>query len=482
MWVLIAILVAAGPLLRGAWDLWAQTLLLLIAAAGTSVWLCAKVASGQVPAIPRTVLLWVGGLALLGGVAVGASPVAAYAAPEWHWRLGGLWVFAVVAGVSDEDRGRVDAAAHAAAWALVLVVAWQLLAEGRARPPASLLKENIFAGACLLLLPLAVQRRDYVLTAALAAAMLWTRSVGVWLALALAGILARPRGTSRALAIGLALVCAAAALAKFRAPAALDRFAWWGAAWRMFLEQPWTGWGPGAFAYLAPVFSKGGQVFTLYAHQSVLESLAETGFGYTVLLCGGLAWMLWAGRSWRTFGAAAVLLQSCWDLTLSIPAVYWLFCFCAGSSIRPAPRQVEVPRALRLPAIVLILGAGALLSKGLWDVWQADRLRVMARALLEDPPSPGRTRAAADLLAESIGLQDHPDSRILLAEAGLGLGAGPGALAEAAGELETAAGLNPYRAGTWKGLETVYRGLGDETAAADALRRGAAFCPSLRSP
>ncbi|MFA6317138.1 MAG: O-antigen ligase family protein [Elusimicrobiota bacterium] len=482
MWVLIALLVAAGPLLRGAWDLWAQTLLLSAAAFGTALWLSARVAGGTVPALPWKVLVWTGVLALLGWAAAAFSPVAALSLPEWRWRLGGLWVFAVLAAVSEEDRESVDTAIHAAAWVLVLLAFWQRFMEGQGRPPGSLLKENVFAGSCLFFLPLAVRRRDYLLLAALLAGMLWSRSVGAWLALALALLLLRSKnGLGRAMVAVLAVICAGAVAAKFRDAAVLDRLSWWSAAWRMFLERPWSGWGPGAFGHLLPAFSQEGGIRSLYAHQSLLESLAETGWLHTLLLFGGAGVLLLKGRTHRTFGAAAVFFQSLWDLTLSIPADSWLFSYCAGSSIRPVSRQVQVPLRWRLPVIILILGAGSLATGSLWNAWQADRLRAMARGLLEGAPSAGDVRRARSLLDASVGREDHPDARVLLAEAGLRAGQ-PGdgeALASAAGHLERAIELDPYRAGTWRSLETVYRGLGRTDAAAAALSRGRAFCPSL---
>ena len=130
MWVLIGLLVAVGPLLRGAWDLWAQTLLLAVVVAGTALWLSARIAGGQVPEPPWRVLLWAGALAFLGWLAAWAGPLAAYARPEWRWRLAGLWVFVMLAAVSEDDRDRVAAAIHAAAWALVLLIFWQGIMAG----------------------------------------------------------------------------------------------------------------------------------------------------------------------------------------------------------------------------------------------------------------------------------------------------------------------------------------------------------------
>lgn len=483
MWVLIGLLVAAGPLLRGAWDLWAQTLLLIGVIGGASFWLCWRVASGQVPAFSGRVLLWTAGLALLGGAAAFFGPVWAYAAPEWRWRLAGLWVFAALSVVSDADRERIDASIHAAAWVLVILVLWQGFVEGQARPPGSMPKENIFAGTCLFLLPLAAKRRDGLLLGVLLMVMLWSRSVGAWLALACAWlVIGVHRAPTRRLGLVLAVVCAAAVLGKFRDVAVLDRVRWWGAAWGMFLQRPWTGYGPGAFAYVMPAFSPPGEVSSLYAHQSALESLAETGLFHTLLFFGGAAALLARGRTHRTFGALAVLIQSMWDVTLSIPANAWLFSYFAGSSIRPSTRLVEVPPRWRMPLVLLILGSGTVLSGRVWSGWQADRLRAMAAAELAGPGELSAVDDARRLLERSAALEDHPEARRLLAEVELKT-AGPGAaagLAAAAGHLERSVELNPFRPSTWQALEAVYRGLGKDESALDARRRGGVFCPSLR--
>ncbi|MBI5209517.1 MAG: O-antigen ligase family protein [Elusimicrobia bacterium] len=474
--ILLCLLVAAGPLLRGSWDLWAQTLLLTVLAAGSSLWLAGRVLVGHVPLPSGRVALWACLLAALGGWSAYASPVAVYAVPEWRWRLAGLWVFVALTLVQDDDRAVIDGAIRAAAWVLLLLVLHQRLFGGEGRPPGSLLKENVFAGACLLFLPVAFQKRDYALTAGLLLAMLWTRSVGAWLALGLGLALFRPGRAARWLGAAVAAVCLAAALFKLRDPAVMDRLRWWSAAGRMFLDRPWTGFGPGAFAYVAPAFSTGDGVKTLYAHQVVLETLAECGWLYGAAWFAGIAALLRGRDRPKAFGALTVLIQSMWDITLSIPACFWMFCYFAGSAVRESGGGVNVLARHRLPAAFLALALGWGVSTTVWSVWEADRVRAMAAEALSSGAGPA---GAGALLSRSIALSDHPESRRMAAEVALRLspeGSREGLLAAAA-ELERAARLDPYRRSTWTSLELMYRGLGMGGEAARASREGGRFRP-----
>ena len=68
--------------------------------------------------------------------------------------------------------------------ALVFGLVSELIAATITHHASALINENIYAGAVLMLLPLALERGDWLLGAGLLWSLLWTRSEGAWLGLA----------------------------------------------------------------------------------------------------------------------------------------------------------------------------------------------------------------------------------------------------------------------------------------------------------
>lgn len=453
---LVGFFLAAGLLLRGAWDVWSQALLVFILVGGVGAWLGFRAALGYLPRPTRGVDLWAAVLALLSGLSAAASTVPSYSRPAWAAAAAGLALFPVVGVLSRAGRSRVDRWVRGAAWVLVLVAAYQRL-HGVERPPSLLLNQNAFAGAVLLLLPLALEARARFLAAALVLCLWWASSVGAWLGLAVGLIVFRRRvgtGWSRVgwavLLIGLVL-----AYAKLEAPGVVHRLAWWKAAWFMAADAPWLGLGPGAYAYALPAYTAGRpELSTLYAHQHLLESAAERGWPWLALWVAGLAVLLARGSPYKRFGAVAALVHGLVDYPLSLPGVFWLFCYHAACGAPEAEEGVNVPWRLR-PALIGVACAAAL-AVGLTAarVWRADSLRAGAAAALSAPGADlARERAR---LEESARLFPHPETERLLA----GIAIARRDLDEAAARLRRAIELDPYRASNRDLLEKVERARG----------------------
>ncbi|MDD5656336.1 MAG: hypothetical protein PHF00_03675, partial [Elusimicrobia bacterium] len=171
MGIALGPLVVLGPLLNGSWDLWAQTLLIAAAAALAAAWFCLRPERGRAP-VPW-LWLWAVGLGVWGGLSAYAGPLAAYAAPAWRVWLAGLGIMLAVAALPESERRRLDLAVRAAAWIMALLAVYQHFGLGLQRPPSSLLNQNIFAGALLLLIPLAHEQRDWPLCALLLVCLAW---------------------------------------------------------------------------------------------------------------------------------------------------------------------------------------------------------------------------------------------------------------------------------------------------------------------
>ena len=475
--LLIGLLVAAGPLLRGAWDLWAQSLLYLLVVLGLALWAMGRLFVGYFPLPSRRGLAWSAALIAAAGAAACLSPVWAYAVPAWRALALGLWIFPAVAAVSKDQRSAVDEAIRASAWVLLLLAFYQHYHFRMERPPSTFPNQNVFAGTILLLLPLAVQKRDWVLAGGLLLALGWTRSVGAWLGLAGALVASRRSAGVFAYWIGAAVGfgCLVAIYGKLQTPEVLHRWFWWAAAARMALARPLLGFGPGSYAYVLPAYQTPGRdLSSLYAHQHFLETAAECGLPYLAAWVLGLVHCLRRGGAHKRFGALAILIQSLWDYSLSIPSNLWLLCYFAASSSSETSEGVNVPLRRKLPAAIAVAALALVLGRSAWRRWEADRLTAQAVESYQAGRGPA---AALALLDASARLGADPEAERLAAELELSRRD----LRAAARHLERATALNPYRASNWTALEGIYRRLGDEEAARRKRREGAAFCPVLRT-
>jgi hypothetical protein len=446
---LVGSVVAAGLLARGAWDAWAQALLILALVAGVAVWACARSVHGRFPLPDRRLLRWLALLAALAALSSARGPLAAYSWPAWAALAAGLALWAAASALDARGRERAESLLRGAAWALVLLALHQRL-HGESRPPSALLNQNAFAGAILLLLPVAARARDHALTALLMLCLWWSRSVGAWLGLSAALLLHRRAVGAPAFWFGAAVgfVGAIAAYAKLQSPEVLHRLAWWEAAWRMSAAAPATGLGSGAFAYALPAFlPERPDLSSLYAHQHFLETAAERGWPFLLLWTGGLAAVLWRAPAAYRFGPVAALVHGLVDYPLSVPAVFWLFCVSCALASPETREAANLPGRFKLAVMAGILALAAAAARPVWRRWSADRLRESARAAAESRDWGG----AEDRLARSERLVEHPEAARLRAEIVLAAAGDDPARADlerAAEHLERAARLDPFRAST----------------------------------
>lgn len=448
---LVGTVVASGLLLRGAWDLWAQSLVLLALLAASSAWLCVRLAAGWVPRPDPKILGWVAALAALSALSAWASPVPAYSRPAWAAATAGLALFPFISVLDSEARARLESCLRAAGWILILLAVHQRF-QGESRPASTFLNQNAFAGAILLLLPVASRAGDWALTAGLLICLWWTKSVGAWLGLSLALILHRRAVGAVAFWLGSAagFVGLIAAYAKLQSPETLHRVEWWKAAWRMSVEAPWLGLGPGAYAYALPSHSPGRpELSSLFAHQHILETAAERGWPYALLWIAGLIVLLKPAPAARRFGPIAALIHGSVDYALSVPGVFWLFCASTALAAPESARSVNVPLRWRPVLCAGVLAAVAASGAYIWRGWAADRLRARALADIQER----RLDEAAANLAASEALSPHPEAARLRAE--IVLSRGLGGEAEAARHLSRAIALDPYRASNRALLDSI---------------------------
>lgn len=437
---LVGTVVAAGLLLRGAWDLWAQTVAILGLLSGVAAWLCARMVAGWLPRPDRAQLTWAVALASLSALSVWLSPVAVYARPAWAAALIGLSLFPLISVLDLEGRERLERFIRLAGWALVLLAFYQRL-HGQTRPAAAFLNQNAFAGAILLLLAIAARAEDWALGGALLLCLWWSKSVGAWLGLSVALILHRRAVGPIAFWLGVAagFVGLVAAYAKIQSPEVMHRLVWWESAWRMSKDAPWFGLGPGAFAYALPAYAPARpDLSSLFAHQHILETAAERGWPYTLLWLVGLATVLRPAPASRRFGPVAALIHGLVDYALAVPGVFWLFCASVALATPASRRSVNVPLRLRPVLCALILAAAGAGGASAWRAWSADRLRARAIVAVRE----GHFEEAAAELEKSEALTAHPEAARMRAELILARG---GSAGEAARHLRRAIAMDPYR-------------------------------------
>ncbi len=479
----IGFLSAFGPLLRGAWDLWAQTLAFGLCVILAALWLCARAANGYLPLPPRKILLWSGTLAAVSGLAALLSPVRFYSVPAWRSLALGLAVFPCLSLVPRSGRERLDQAVRACAWLAAALAFYQHYRQGQASPTGPFPNQNLMAGAVLLWLAAAWETADWLLAAALLLILFWDRSVGAWLSLAAALALGRKNIPKAVLAAGAVVaVFALGALAlKLQTPAAVHRWQWWSAAVRMIRDKPLLGYGPGSFAYVFPAYrAPGDPLGSLYAHNYFLEIAAGCGALYALLWTAGIL-ALWPRASApKRFAIAALLIQSLWDYPLCIPGIFWLFCLFAADGVPEPSRGLNIPGRWKIPAVATILALAWGLDSRAWAAFRADQWKARAVAAAKSGASPDEVRA---LLRHSERAAPDPEAEELKAELDLAAAPGPRlspeVSARALGALKKAAALNPYRCETWGLMIRLEKASGASAAAAADYRRALAFCPRL---
>ena len=210
-----------------------------------------------------------------------------------------------------------------------------------------------------------------------ATAIVLTRSlaaVGVGCALLLPFLLKNLR--SRLAAAGaVALVVVAAAAAALRTdlgrlePLSLRWVNWRSAAW-VFAQHPWLGVGTGGIGQAALTAPSGAVNITPYAHNTLLQLLAEFGVMGIVPLVAGMVWLAglvrrgWSSQTGLTLAVASLPLHNLVDFSAYAPEVLLPWTVLAGtlaSRVSPLPK-----RPLRAWILITVLGAGAALSAFAW--------------------------------------------------------------------------------------------------------------------
>ena len=173
---------------------------------------------------------------------------------------------------------------------------------------------------------------------------------------------------------------------------------------------------------------------------------AELGLPFMLIWTFGVLRCLKRGSPHKRFAALAVLVQSLWDYSLSIPGNLWLFSYCAASTVPESSRAVNVPSRWKLPACLLVLGVAGVACRFLWLRWDAELLRASA---VEEARAGASAERVMALLERSRQVSEHPETTRLAAEVELRLAQSDPRperwLLSAAEHLQSSVRLDPYR-------------------------------------
>ena len=463
---------ALAPALQAVFDLRLQLAFQYSVLLGCLAWGFLRAFGEGLPAglgARRLYPLW--GAAALTLVSAAASPLRGAICGEWGNYAAGLLIFLFASFLTKEERSRVDTAAAWGAWLVFAVSLLQayVLKNFSGTPPLTNL--NALALFSVMVIPLALERREWKLSGAMLILVVWTQSLGAALALlAAAGFYAASRfregGRGNGLLLAVLALLAAAVFYGLQADSVAGRLAWWRSAWEMFLARPLLGFGGAAFSWVQGIFQPAGafREHSIYAHNYYLEFLAENG------LPAALAWF------WAVFAAVrrraglvkysliAALAHSLMDFGLSVPAVFWLFCYLLSSQ----SEETEVVRPSRAAAFsalalaVMLLASMAALHARLFAFENA-RSRALAAAVA------GRPEVA------EAELRPELESRLLRGPALDFLGrvslTSPDHAGRAAVYYEMALLENIYDAQAWRALKRIYSAPGLARRAEELERR-----------
>lgn len=291
-------------------------------------------------------LIWAAGLAGLAGLSAGLSPVEESETGAWVvWNA--LWIFPVISFVSKDQRTAIDDALRCAAWILMVLAFYQRWALGEAAPASALPSAQAYAAACLLLIPIALEREDWLLSCGLLVTLIWSGSVGAWLGFFTAFVLLSPWTAGIRLYAGLSglALCMISLYGRLESTDFMERARLWTEAAGLIRARPLLGFGPGSWGAEAPAAYP-------------LTAAAEFGIPFALAWFAGLWKGVSEGGSYKRFGIIAVLTHALWDPVLSAPAVFWLLAYCAASSIPEGSEGFEIPARWRIPVGAGIAGTG----------------------------------------------------------------------------------------------------------------------------
>lgn len=308
----------------------------------------------------------------------------------WIW-VNCLLVYGLASGLRVETKVRIICALELF-WAALCAISLYNAFRTHIPPTGRLLNPNGLAGALVLPFFLTLDNffqharersKHLVVLLLIFTTILACRSLGAFVAIGLGNIWiffsAEKRRNYTGVYYGLATLCILAAIGSllWQVTTHWDshRWQWWSACIEMFKTHPFFGLGPGIFEIALAHTNELGR-YSLYAHNSWLQWLAENGLFFMISL---VALMTRCFRSQTSCyvkaGVVAVCAHNLVDYSFLIPSVLFLLWFVlAPASQEQETRHSDVKRRAPHKAISFWIAiACASISLQAWNDFQKDR-------------------------------------------------------------------------------------------------------------
>jgi hypothetical protein len=368
----------------------------------------------------------------------------------------GLWIIPLLTLFSPSLRARIDQALFFSAYLLCAYAAVQIFLFRHLEVASFFPNANIFAAFIALLLPLAWEQKRVFLAACLTLMLLATKSVGAWLSLSTAALILQKEMPRKIKFFAfLVLILCLALIVQKPAFDFQNRWTWWQAAFHAISKSPWLGIGPGVLTYIIPIEVAGHSLRSIYAHQFYLQTAAECGMIYLIFFLAGI-FLILPQSPMKRLAIVAALFLGFWDYSLSVPAIFFIFCYLAASEISPSLKSTPMNN-FRFPLALLILILTAIVVKPAWARWNEERLKAEGISLFNRHAPIAEVRqkflqsllwapdADVERLVAEIDFRAYqeksPDSQL--------------ELSSAIRHWEKASQENPCRASNWKALSSL---------------------------
>lgn len=419
--------------------------------------------------IPSISLLgWTVFLSLVSLLSAFLSPIPAQAFIAWRSLVLGLWIIPLMPLFSLSLRARINQAIFLSAYLLCAYAAVQVSLFRHLEISSFFPNANIFAAFIVLLLPLTLEQKHVFLAACLILMLLATKSVGAWLSLSIAAlILGKQMSREIKLLAFFILILCLALVAQKPAFDFQNRWVWWQVAFHALSKRPWLGIGPGVLTYIIPLELSGHSLRSIYAHQFYLQTAAECGIIYLIVFLTGI-FLIFPQSPMKRLALVASLILAFWDYSLSVPAIFFIFCYLSASEVSPSLKLTPLGN-FRFPLALLILILTLALTRPAWARWKEERLKAEGISLFNRHAP---VEEVHEKFLESILWAPDADVERLLAE----IDFRSHRLLSSAAHWKKATQENPCRPSNWKALANTYNLLGKKARAQEALRKSARAC------
>lgn len=289
--------------------------------------------------------------------------------------------------------------------------------------------------------------------------LIWTRSKGGLLALALAGLTTLfflRLDPKKIFLVGAGLLTVAAAVfllgygfenVAYAFRTGGQRVAYWRAAWSVFTENPWVGTGPDTFGSIHALHQTAGAEYARLAHNNFIQMASDSGIlgfaSFTALWTLGLIDLL------RRLAG-----KTRWSLTASLGLGLWGWTWHNAMDF-----DLYIP-GIALPAFVLLGAVEGLVHP-----------RELCPTKMRLPARWARMAAAAVCMALLLPVAQRTRAFYAFTDAHRFKDADPPNLYAASSAMDRATRLAPSNAAYWNHLARVRADLGQGNAAVDAARR-----------